>query len=226
MGRYTTYLNEDPENASNDIFRGLGQQINQVGGAYIEKQKNKNKLTDDIKRAILEGYAKGTITPKKGATINWRQLGVPQGIDMGQFQPVNRTSGTSVSITQRPYSEIVKAQEIAGRTPEDYRKAGMATGGNRKLGTGILGTGLGPGSQRNPIVMSPVAQSQQKMAQDIIANPYKKTYRFGGGLPEEENAIISDTEGNQYDASEYEEGTTAEIDGVQYQVTNGQWTEI
>jgi len=205
------------------VFDTLRGNIGLIREWLMKQKDTETEQKNKIKQAILKGLVTGKIKPKKGMTPNYRQLGMPEGIDMGQFEPVNRQTGTSVSITQRPYAEILKAQEVAGRTPEDYANAGMAMLGARIRGTGILGTGYGPGSKREAATLSPAAQQQQKMAQEIIMNPYKKSYRFGGGLPEEEDATITDSEGNAYDASEYEEGTQAEIDGVQYKIENGQW---
>jgi len=96
---------------------------------------------------------------------------------LGQFERAPAKPSMSVSVSQRPYSETQKAREITSTPPEAYYKVGMATAGPRTKGTGILGTGWGPGSKRE-YTLSPEAQAERTEAQGILDSPYQVTKRY------------------------------------------------
>ena len=154
--------------------------IMNVGGFALQKQiqgqNRQQELQDAVKKALITSVLTGKGKFKTPVDINQLMAG---GVmpNLQDFQPINNPS-TSISISERPYSEIQKAQEILARTPQDYGKAGMATPGARRLGTGLFGSGYGPGSQRD-WNLSPEAQSMQSGAQKIVKNPYRVTKRLG-----------------------------------------------
>ena len=220
----TTYLDHDPSSASYDIFQGLNTQISGMYAKKLKEQEEKKKIQQAIQEKILEAALKN-MQLKKGA--NLEQLDTSQGMQgiLGQIpgmferQPV--MPSTSISISERPYTEMQKAREVLQRSPADYGKAGMA----QKVGGNVLGipTGWGFGSDWK---LSPEAQAEQQGAQTILGNPYRTTKRisYKGDVVDTTGQAVND---NLPDPSEYEEGTVIEDDsGQQYKLTQGEWVTI
>ena len=204
---------------------GLNNAISGVGNIYLQKmlqeQEEKKKLQQAIQQSIL-GAALKNMRLKQGANLG--KLDTSQGIEgvlgqiPGMFERQPITPQTSISISERPYTELQKAREVLQRSPADYGKAGMAT----KTGGWPSGTwGLGSKWQPNQ-----EAIAEQQGAKTILGNPYKTTKRisYKGG-------DVIDTTGTDVtslpDPSEYEEGTIIEDDaGNQYKLTSGQWQQL
>lgn len=186
---------------------GLNRSISDVGEFAIQKQlldqQRKKELQDAVKKAVITSVLSGKGRFK--TPVNVQDI-IDRGEmpDLNQFVPIN-TPTTSISITERPYAERLKAREIAARTPEDWYSSGMATGlgkpiesKNRMRGTGLFGSGWGPGSQFEPEYLtnekgepiknfpkfgqysvSPEAVEAQAEAAGIAKNPYRISRRLG-----------------------------------------------
>lgn len=205
----------------NSLWGNLGDSAQQSFGLYLQKQQEQKAIKDAIDKIVLQASLEN-MQLKPGADLT--KFDTSKGIQgiLGQipgvFERKKALPQTSISITERPYTEMLKAREVASRTPADYGKAGMA----QKVGGTVLGipTGWGFGSKWK---ISPEAQEEQARAQSILGNPYKTTKRINYG----DNVI--DTTGEDVtsslpDPSEYEEGTIIEDDnGQQYKLQAGQW---
>ncbi len=211
----------------NETFSNLRENIKSIGNLALtqklKKQEESRALQDAVRKSLITSVLSGK--GKFKTPVNMDEL-ISGGTlpNLSDFSPINQPS-TSVSISQRPYSEILKAREILGRTPGEYGKVGMATPGKRIPGTGILGTGFGPGSQRE-FNLSPQAIAEQSEAKQILGNPYKKTIRqsYKGDVID---TTASDVTSGLPDPSTYEEGTTIEDDsGNQYKLENGEWVTL
>ena len=151
-------------------LKGLNDAISNVGSFALQKQIKEQSRQQELQDAI-ELYQRKLELEKKFGKLN---------------QP-----STSITISERPYSEIQKAQEILARTPEDYYREGMASGkGSPKPGRffglgneGYLSDEKGKRLGNKPIyseyALSPEAQSMQSSAQKIVKNPYRVTKRLG-----------------------------------------------
>ena len=187
MGRYTTYRDK-PESA------GISNMKNVIQEA-MQRQQQKKEMGDKIKAMFLETALKGQRL-RPGADLSG--LDTSQGMQgmLGQipqmFEPEPVQPSTSISISERPYSDIMTARGVLGRTPKEWAGEGMA----QKTGGWPFGTwGLG-----SKMELSPDALAAQKEAQNIISTP-KTTQRisFKGGAvdttgeveytPEEEETI-------------------------------------
>jgi len=213
----TQYIG-DQTTAREDIIGRLNQNM-------LAEHLRKQQLQDAIKRTIVSNVLSGKMKAKKGTSIDMNAIGRGDIPDLNNLEPAALgKANTSISISQRPYSEITKAQEIVNTTPEQYLKAGMATGGQRQWGSGFMGLPFGRGSKRSPIVLSDAAKQEQEMAKSILGNPYKVTKRITGQGDINVDESISDTESGLPDPLEYEEGTVIETDdGTQYQLVGGEW---
>ena len=187
MGRYTTYRDK-PESA------GISNMKNVIQEA-MQRQQQKKEMGDKIKAMFLETALKGQRL-RPGADLSG--LDTSQGMQgmLGQipqmFEPEPVQPSTSISISERPYSDIMTARGVLGRTPKEWAGEGMA----QKTGGWPFGTwGLG-----SKMELSPDALAAQKEAQNIVSTP-KTTQRisFKGGVidttgqveytPEEEETI-------------------------------------
>ena len=155
----------------------------------IKEQNRQQELQDAVKKALITSVLTGKGKFKTPVDINQLMAGGAMP-NLQDFEPIN-TPSTSISISERPYSEIQKAQEILARTPEDYYREGMASGkGSPKPGwffglgnEGYLNDEKGKRLGNKPIYseydLSPAAQSMQSGAQKIVKNPYRVTKRLG-----------------------------------------------
>lgn len=157
---------------------GLNTAIGNVGKVYLQKmleeQAQKRKIKQTIEQSVLEAALKDQRL-KPGADLSG--LDTSQGMQgiLGQIprmferKPVEPT--TSISITERPFSERIKAQGILGMKPKDFAEQGMA----QKTG-GWFGN-WGPGSKWK---ISPEGLAMQEEAQSILGGPKittRKTYK-------------------------------------------------
>lgn len=210
-----------------DAFQGMNQGI--LGALGMEKRKRdlaeerdrsrKSKLDELLLSAGLKN-----MRLKQGKNLSDLRTGGDVGSILGKlgdyFEPMPQVPNTSITLSQRPYSDIQKAREILQRTPSDYGKAGMA----QKVGGSILGlkTGWGPGSKWQ---LSDEAISEQADARNVLGNPWRVTKRlsYKGGIPEEQVGVSTD---ELPDPSNVEEGSIYETDdGRQFILQAGEWVE-
>lgn len=216
-GRYTTYVDK-PET-------GLESSLGFMVQRKLAEDERKKAIQDAIQKMIMTAALKNQQL-KKGADLS--KLDTSQGMQgiLGQIpgmferQPV--MPSTSISISERPYTEMQKAREVLQRSPADYGKAGMAS----KVGGNVLGipTGWGFGSKWQE---SPEAQAEQQSAKAVLGNPYRTTKRisYKGDVVDTTGQAVND---NLPDPSEYEEGTIIKDENTdqQYKLENGEWVTI
>ena len=217
----TTYLDHDPSSASYDIFQGLNNQISSYGAKKLKEDEDKKAVKQALDKMLLEASLKD-MRLKPGANLSGidtsKGMGGVLGQVPGMFERAPVIPQTSISISERPYTEMQKAREVLQRSPADYGKAGMA----QKVGGNILGipTGWGFGSKWQ---VSPEAQAEQAGAQSILGNPYKTTKRIsykGDTI----DTTGTDVTAELPDPSGYEEGTVIEDDsGQRHVLHSGQW---
>jgi len=217
----TTYLDHDPSSASYDIFQGLNNQISSYGAKKLKEDEDKKAVKQALDKMLLEASLKD-MRLKPGANLSGidtsKGMGGVLGQVPGMFERAPVIPQTSISISERPYTEMQKAREVLQRSPADYGKAGMA----QKVGGNILGipTGWGFGSKWQ---VSPEAQAEQAGAQSILGNPYKTTKRIsykGDTI----DTTGTDVTAELPDPSGYEEGTVIEDDsGQRHVLQSGQW---
>lgn len=239
----------DPQ-AQSMIFDNLRRNIGNIGNAAIQKMvkanEDKQALQDKIKAALIEGVVGGKIQAKPGVdlsnlnNIDTNDIGSVLGQMGKNFTPVKTpATTTSINYSQVPFSDIKAASDVLGRTPDQYAAAGMADpnpdavnilGWNtgRKKGTGFMGMGFGPGSQKAPPILNSTAQSIQNAARRTIQNPTRKTInqRISGtfaGQPA--SSAAGEIPAELGDPSQYQEGTLVDVNGKQYKVEDGEWAE-
>jgi len=242
MGRYTTFLDRNPEDVQGQMFEGLNSAISGAGKVAFQKklqeQEQKKKIQQAIEQSLLTAALKN-MQLRKGANLGQMDTSQGMGGILGQIpgmferQPV--TPQTSISISERPYAEMQKAREVMQRSPEEYYGADMATGQGKPEGGWFFGLGnkgYVTDAKGNPIKskptyskynLSPEAQAEQEGAKTVLGSPYRTTKRisYKGDV-----ADTADTT-NLPDPSEYEEGTIIEDDtGNQFKLTQGQWVQI
>jgi hypothetical protein len=190
----------------------------------LKEKEQKKAMQGKIQQALLEAALKN-MRLKEGADLSG--IDASQGMQgilgqiPGMFERQPAMPSTSINISERPYTEMLKAREIAARTPAEYGKAGMA----KKTGGNVLGipTGWGFGSQWD---LSPEAEAEQKEAKTILGSPYKTTKRisYKGDVIDTTAEAVSD---ELPDPSEYDEGTVIEDEsGIQYKLTAGEWVKL
>lgn len=205
----------------NSLWDNLGTSAGQSLGMVVNKQQQDKELKQAIDKMLLEASLKD-MRLKPGANLSGidtsKGMGGVLGQVPGMFERAPVIPQTSISISERPYTEMQKAREVLQRSPADYGKAGMA----QKVGGNILGipTGWGFGSKWQ---ISPEAQAEQSGAQSILGNPYKTTKRInykGDTI----DTTGTDVTAELPDPSTYDEGTIIEDDaGQQYILQAGQW---
>ena len=207
------------------VFSNLRGNIKDVGNVMLQKkvkeQDEKKQVQLAMQKLILESALKNKQF-KSGADLNALDTSQGMGSILGQINPMLEQATaipqTSISISERPYTEMQKAREVLQRSPADYGKAGMA----KKVGGSFLGipTGGGFGSKWE---INPEAQAEQAGAKTILGNPYKSTKRisYKGGVVD---TTAQDVTNELPDPSSYDEGTIIEDDsGQQYKLENGEW---
>lgn len=211
---------EDP------VFSNLNKNINLVGGTLINKQIKDQDEQKQIKLALQKMVMTAALNKtqlRKGADLT--KLDTSKGMEgvLGQipsmFEREPVMPQTSISISERPYTETLKAQEIANRTPAEYGKAGMAS----KTG-GWFGN-WGPGSQWK---LSPEAVAEQTQAKTILGSPYRTTKRvsYKGNVVDTSATDVTADTNELPDPSEYEEDSVIEDDiGNQYKLIQSQWVK-
>jgi len=248
MGRYTTFLDRNPEDVQGQMFEGLNSAISGAGKVAFQKklqeQEQKKKIQQAIDQSLLTAALKN-MQLRKGTNLG--QMDTSQGMQgilgqiPGMFEKQPITPQTSISISERPYTELLKAGEVASRTPEEYYGTGMATGQGKPESGWFFGLGnkgyvkdeKGNVIKSKPIYskynLSPEATAEQAKAKAILGNPYKTTKRisYKGDVADTADTI------NLPDPSNYEEGTiilvkaNSEDDtGNQFKLTQGQWVQI
>jgi len=205
----------------NSLWENLGNSAGQSLGMVVDKQQKDKELKQAIEKIFLEASLKD-MRLKPGANLSGidtsKGMGGMLGQVPGMFERAPVIPQTSISISERPYTEMQKAREVLQRSPADYGKAGMA----QKVGGNILGipTGWGFGSKWQ---VSPEAQAEQAGAQSILGNPYKTTKRIsykGDTI----DTTGTDVTAELPDPSGYEEGTVIEDDsGQRHVLQSGQW---
>ena len=178
---------------------GLGRGVGNIIQYFLQKKNKEKQKQQEIKQAIEQSLLEAALKDQRlrpGADLS--QLNTSGGMQgmLGQipqmFEPEPVQPSTSISISERPYSDIMTARGVLGRTPKEWAGEGMA----QKTGGWPFGTwGLG-----SKMELSPDALAAQKEAQNIISTP-KTTQRisFKGGAvdttgeveytPEEEETI-------------------------------------
>jgi len=157
----------------NSLWENLGGSSQQALGMVVQKKQQDKQMQEAIQKMLLEASLKD-MQLKKGANLSGMDTTKGIGGILGQipsnFERKPVTPTTSISISERPYTEMIKARQIASRTPAEHGKAGRAT----KVGGNILGipTGWGFGSKWQ---VSPEAQQEKAEAETILGNPYKTT---------------------------------------------------
>lgn len=201
MSRYTTYLQEDPEDVKGDIFRGLHQQINTLGEKREKERIRKQIIADKLRQAIIQGVTSGKIKTRQGADLSGlgdldlegAEFGRTLGRLGGAFEPVTDKYKARVTRSQIPFSDVLKAREEMARTPEEWVKAGMGTTTTTPA-SGILGR-LAPGIfNKKTYGLSPEAEKIQEMARGIINKPYKESISMSGVDIEGEGEIDEETQ--------------------------------
>lgn len=159
----TIYWDEDPESAQGDIFRGLNQQITGVRADQREQEKRKESIEDAV--ALI----KAKMPLQREATQQTQRDKVTEAIRLlkaKQRYPSPNVPTTSISITEQPYSERLKAREITARSPEEWGKVGMA----KKKG-GFLGIG-------SKWEVGPEAVAAQEEARQVLGRKNRVTKRI------------------------------------------------
>ena len=210
---------EDP------TFSNLNKNISNIGNVMLQKQikdqDEKKAVQQMLQKLVLETALKNKQF-KQGSDLSSLDTSQGMGGILGQMNPMLEQAKaipqTSISISERPYTEMQKAREVLQRSPADYGKAGMA----KKVGGSFLGipTGGGFGSKWE---ISPEAKAEQQGAQTILGNPTRTTKRisYKGGVVD---TTAQDVTNELPDPSSYDEGTIIESeDGSQYKLENGEW---
>ena len=216
------YIIDNPEGPT--AFDTLNQNVSQVGQFLLQKQLFEQQKKKDLKEKIQLALLKN-MQLKAGADPNAILDQATGGVNFSQFENKPAQLGkasTSISISQRPFTEVLKAREEISRTPEEWGKAGMATK-EQIPGSGWFGSNFLAKDKWN---LNPEAVAIQEQARNIIQNPNRVTQRvsnggqFTGQSTMESPSALPDMEG-------YEEGDVIEDDdGNQYELKNGQWIAL
>lgn len=215
MGRYT--INQPHE----DTFRPQGSEgVDFYVRKQLQDQDKKSKLKQLIQTALTKN-----MQLKPGGNPN--QVVKDSGdVDFSQLQNIPAKTSSSMY-------DVMNADKIIGRKPEDWLASGMAQ--QPILGTRVkkgnpgnwIGMGKTPDTTENiigDIQLNPDAQAILARARDAIRSPASS----GGSVLGRQMPNVQaggDQSGSLPDAAEYEDGTVLEDDnGQQYKVMNGQWT--
>ena len=194
-------------------MKGFDTAVGNVGNILLQKmlmeQEQKKKVQQAIQQSILDAALKDQRL-RPGADLSG--LDTSQGMQgmLGQipqmFEPEPVQPSTSISISERPYSDIMTARGVLGRTPKEWAGEGMA----QKTGGWPFGTwGLG-----SKMELSPDALAAQKEAQNIVSTP-KTTQRisFKGGVIDTTGQIRQFDSIEEAEAAGLEPGTIVYIQG-------------
>lgn len=222
--------------ANTAVIDNLRRNIQNIGNVSIQQKikelERKKEFQDSIKKSLVTSALSGRVRPKEGADFNNLDLDNPDFAQVlgklgGLYEPQPAKVSSSYSISQVPFNDVMTAYGVLGAQGEDLVDKGLATKQpnifGRKPGTGILGTGFGPGSEKAGYNISPEFESMKDEAARLIANPTRVTQRISGGQ------VLGGgggTDSGMPDASQYEEGTTAEDEnGQRWTVQNGEWVQ-
>jgi len=91
MGRYTTFLDRNPEDVQGQMFEGLNSAISGAGNIALQKKmrdiQRQQELQDTIKKAIVSSQLKN-MRLKQGGDIN-RTISPEGNLDLSQFERYN-----------------------------------------------------------------------------------------------------------------------------------------
>lgn len=227
MGRY---FPDDQSPTDTGMISNLRSNINNVGSFAIKQklddQNRKEKMKQVIQAALLKN-----MTLKQGADPN-RILQDSGDVDFSQLTPVLKNpSKTSISISQRPLSEMIQAREQLSQTPQDWLKAGMATQEPDIPNSGIFGSNFL--NKKGNIKLNPEVDQLLTQSRNVLGNPNRITKKISnadgnvlGNQDQGGGVDVSTTDSGMPDAGGYQEGTVVEDeDGQQFKVVNGQWVE-
>lgn len=226
----------------NETFSNLRGNIKDIGNVMLQKQikdqEEKKAVQQMLQKLVLETALKNKQF-KQGTDLSSLDTSQGMGGILGQMNPMLEQARaipqTSISISERPYTEMQKAREVLQRSPEEYYGADMATGQGSPEGGWFFGLGnkgYVKDAKGNPIKskptysnynLSPEAQEEQAGARTILGNPTRTTKRisYKGGVVD---TTAQDVTNELPDPASYDEGTIIEDENnQQYKLENGEW---
>ena len=186
--------------ANTAVIDNLRRNIQMVGqgaiGQKMKDQERKKDFADKIRTLLATSAVSGKMRPKVGADFNNLDLDNPDfGQVLGQlgglYEPQPAKVSTSYSISPASMGDLKSARDILASDPNQYVGAGMATADpkemnilgfhtGRKAGTGLFGSGYGPGSKNATPTLGPEATGIQDAARKLLQNPQRVTQRVSG----------------------------------------------
>lgn len=226
MPRYETgtqFRNQFFDTLGGDIQQGLSRNFEAQRQDKKSQKAVENAIRKSVAEAILSG--KGRFPEESGVDLNTILGG--GDLDLSQYDVIPQGTTTTTS-TPRSTADIVSSQNILGALTdpkrtyknEDTRGLVDRTGGFFGIGSDYA---FKPG----------VEDTLRKQANTVLSGPKvtsKTTSKgaFNGkALGQATQAINEDTSGSDIpDASLYQEGTEANINGIPHKVEGGEWVPL